>query len=319
MADRKERPILVLVGWWITLGWSQVDPRAWMEKRPESAFVKDSRTGQSMEFCSDWNPDFGFVGGVCCGKPARAMKRRGVRCDPARSKESFCDEMTLDQVDWFQKNTTGIRPASMALCGDNDGFLAWGKPLLSGAGTGIRLRNPQRCVHFGTDLMVQFLGWLGQRAFSEWKTELLVGDISAPRGGCLAGHGGRRGHFSHTSGRDVDLGFLVPQFPKGPESFSRNFEIASNYWMIKSIFANPSACVRAVFLDHRLIAKLSSYAHKIGDPEWLSLAPHVRHVRGHRNHFHVRIGDRAGPAGCDLPSETDEPEVALNDISLAND
>lgn len=299
--------LMTLVGGVVMLSQAQIDPRAWMEQRPESAFIKDPRTGESIRFCSDWNPDFGFMGGLCCGQVDRSIRRRGIRCDPARSKESFCDEMTSEQVDWFQKDSTGVRPASRAFCGYNDGFLAWGKPLISTKENFIRLRNPQRCVHFGTDEMVRFLDWLGTAVGKEISTYLLVGDISAPRGGCLSGRGGRVGHASHTSGRDADIGFVHPKLARGPDSFSRQFDAAANLWLLKKMFANPFVCIRAVFLDHRHIWKLSREAQKQGDSEWFSLAPHIRHVRNHRNHFHVRIGDAPGPAGCNA---TSEPELA---------
>jgi len=268
------------------------------------------------EFCAEWNPDFSFKGNLCCGKPGWKYRRRGIKCTPKRAKRSFCDEMTAEQIAYVRKVKTGKVKDVMSLliqevgvygeqaqCKPSDGFLSWGRPVLPSSKNRIRLRRPHRCVNFGTDPMVGMLEWVGRKVNEKYPigyypgTSFLVGDVSAPRGGCLAGKGGKRGHVSHTNGRDVDLGFLAPsKSSRTPAGFSRRFNGEANWWLIKEIFNNPFACVKRVFLDRRHIRKLRKAAR--GDPDWARLSRHIRHVRYHRDHYHVRIGEAPGTPGC---------------------
>jgi murein endopeptidase len=66
--------------------------------------------------------------------------------------------------------------------------------------------------------------------------------------------------------------------------------------MVKNIFKNPYACVRVIFLDRKLISKLRKAARD--DDDWSKYGRFLRHVRGHKNHFHVRVGDHPGVPGC---------------------
>lgn len=311
---------------------------------PASDFVSLDPTGITQSFCAEWNPDFPYIGGTCCGKRVmnsagkiRGKRRRGPSCPPQRFKSSFCTEMTDDQRSYIEGVVSGkiadplayleselrFRKVSdpQAVCTPNDGFLAWGRPLVPTDQNKIRLRRPDRCVHFGTDRMVALLSWLGvavqQRAQQSSLSDLhlIVGDISAPRGGCLSGAGGHGGHFSHMTGQDVDLGFVDPMRKfegRAPahERFDRRFEPKWNWWLLKKIFRNPYVCVKAVFLDRRLIAKLHKEAKD--DPEWEALSPFVRHVRHHRNHFHIRIGADGGVPGCRENTIDEESSVATN-------
>ena len=40
------------------------------------------------------------------------------------------------------------------------------------------------------------------------------------------------------------------------------------------------------------------------DPAWPMLRPFIKHVKHHRNHFHVRIGDFPGAPGCDAAPDS---------------
>ena len=113
----------------------------------------------------------------------------------------------------------------------------------------------------------------------------------------MTGFTGKRGHASHTSGEDIDLGFLNPK-PKAPEvnHFSKTFDAKANWWVIKEVFKNPYACVKAIFMDRSLIRSLARSAAK--DPDWRRYGRYLVHARGHRTHFHVRIGDYPGAPGC---------------------
>lgn len=278
---------------------------------PHSSFIEWEDAGTNSAFCAAWNPDFAFKGSRCCGKPVR---RRGPKCSPARAKNSYCDEMTEGQREYIRRAESneysdvlelieleiGSR-GNQAFCSPNNGFLAWGRPVLPSVRNAIALRRPDRCVNFGTDRMVALLEWAGREIKNRYplspEVRLLVGDVSAPRGGCLAGRGGYRGHASHTTGQDADLGFLtLNNRGRSPQSFQSKFDPEPNWWFLKQVFSNPYACVKVVFLDRKHIAKLAKVAS--GTPEWEHIRPYIRHVRNHKNHFHVRVGDEPGPPGC---------------------
>lgn len=283
---------------------------------PTSEFVGDPDTGLDPAFCADWNPDFGFRGGQCCGKISWKQRRRGVRCSPARAKTNFCDEITetqksylqlaqssqkFDVLDHLQKEMG--RYGTQAYCSPSSGFLAWGRPLVPSEMNRVVLRRPERCVNFGTDRMVAMLEWLGREVRAAFSAEpysgvrLLVGDISAPRGGCLSGRGGRGGHASHMTGQDVDIGFINVQAKgRSPSNFTRNLDVEQNWWLLKKIFSNPFVCIQAIFLDRRHITKIARHAAQ--DSQWLEIGSRIRHVRRHRDHFHVRIGESQGTGAC---------------------
>lgn len=313
---------------------------------PISEAIVAPDVGLPASFCAEWNPDYPFNGGTCCGKrvvqPSGKLKprrRRGPSCPPQRFKETFCSEETPEQRQYAQRVSRGEISDPLlfleremaqrrdsdpqAVCTPNDGFLAWGRPLIASEANGIRLRRPDRCVHYGTDAMVALLEWTGRKvkertaALGSGPTHMVVGDISAPRGGCLAGGSGRRGHFSHMNGSDVDLGFLDPKRKfegriLAHEPFDRRFDAEWNWWLIKTIFKNPYVCVKAAFLDHRLISKMKKVAAQ--DSDWPAVSKFIKHVRFHRNHFHVRIGTRAGVPGCQ-ENPVDASEVSEDEAN----
>jgi murein endopeptidase len=153
---------------------------------------------------------------------------------------------------------------------------------------------------------VAALEWLGREVAREYSTpekagvHLNVADLSAPRGGCIWGRRGR-GHASHTTGQDVDMGFLNTRVGAVAENaFTTHFDPQANWWLIKKLFSNPHACVKSVFLDKRHIRKLARAA--LGDELWPKVAHRIQHVKGHRSHLHVRVGRFPGEPGC--PRET---------------
>ena len=281
---------------------------------------------EDLEFCSDWNPEFKFNGHHCCAKFIRGRRRsrRANLCSPSRRTGNHCGEMTDDQRRYqalassgklgdllpYLKHEIGQR-GEQSYCTVNNGFLAWGRELIPTKENRIHLRTPERCVDFGTDRMIGMLEWVGHqvaRKYPESRIHLIIGDISAPRGGCLSGHSGRRGHSSHTTGQDVDVGYLtIPSSGDSPERFHKKFDAKTNAWLIQRFFKNPFVCVKTIFLDRHNIWKLARLARRGDGPdggpkgwaeEWETYRHLIHHVPGHRNHFHVRIGEGPGPAGC---------------------
>ena len=237
--------------------------------------------------------------------------------------------MTLDQEHYLQQVQSGqikdvlkaieqdqVRRWPQAFCSPNNGFLAWGRPLVPSEKNRVLLKSAQRCSAFGTDPMIGLLEWTGRQVAEHYSApeysgvKFLIGDISAPRGGCLKGLGGRRGHSSHMSGQDVDIGYLtVKAGSKSPDLFHKNFDAAANWWLIRQIFKNPYACVKVIFLDRSNIKKLQKVAH--GETEWDNLRIRIKHIRNHKNHMHLRIGEGPGSPGCigvggDSADEEDE-------------
>jgi murein endopeptidase len=291
---------------------------------PSSDFVQNS-SGTSLGFCADWNPEFAYRGYLCCPRTPRFAN--GKACEPSRRKSTYCGDMTEDQKMYTEAAMTGrlgdvlqvidsdrARARAQAYCTVNTGFLAWGRPLVPSDRNWIQLRT-NRCLNFGTDPMVGMLEWLGRQVKTYFRepqyqqTRLLVGDMAAPKGGCLTGRRGRRGHASHTSGQDADIGFLTPlKNQPSPPHFHKKLDAKVNWWFLKELFHNPYACVKVIFLDRRQKAKLAKAAG--ADPEWARLSRFIQHEKSHKNHFHVRIGDGPGQPGCKPGAnpELEEPD-----------
>jgi murein endopeptidase len=293
---------------------------------PASEIVAPDEGAPDLGFCSEWNPDFGFKGSRCCAKPSAPRRRRRERCSPKRIKYSYCDEMTPEQIRYGRDASAGKlgdllahitvelgRQGGQAFCGVNHGFLAYGRRLIPSPQNRLMIRSPERCLDFGTDEMTGMLEWVGRQVALKYTlTEypgsyVRVGAVSAPRGGCISGRGGRRAHASHTSGQDADIGFFnVKKGAAVAERFSRDFNPESNWWFLKQVFQNPFACVKAVFLDKKLIRKIHKEAQ--GDPKWNEVRPYIQHLKGHKNHFHIRVGNKAGDPGC-TPDVENEAEM----------
>ena len=122
---------------------------------------------------------------------------------------------------------------------------------------------------------------------------IVIGDISDEDGGRL------KRHKSHQGGRDVDLGFF---FRSGPaQQFvagtAANLDLAKNWVLVRSLVTCTD--VETILLDTRIQRVLYKYALGIGeDKAWLDTVFHfargaksaiVKHVAGHRNHYHVRF------------------------------
>jgi murein endopeptidase len=290
---------------------------------PVSEYLPAAPGEPPVDFCSEWNPEFGYRGYRCCSntvtRTMASVKRRGRRqmnsCAPDRIKSQFCDERTPAQkeyiarvkageVDALENITNGVgSKGGQSFCGPSNGFLVEGRPLVPTAANRIEIRNEARCSNFGTDPMIGAMEWMGRQIKSEFhepefeQARLIVGDISAPRGGCVAGRGGRRAHKSHTGGVDIDFAYFNPHASHAPEEhFTKTFYVASNWWMLKKMFNNPYACVKVVFVDQSHINALARYAQT--DPDWPKYHKFIRHIRGHRDHFHMRIGTGPGVPGC---------------------
>jgi len=156
---------------------------------------------------------------------------------------------------------------------------------------------------------------------------LLVGDLSAQRGG------GIRGHRSHRTGRDADLLLYAlrpdgrpvrsPGFVKvGPDGLAvvtaaegdapvkaddayLRLDVEREWLLVKALVASPEANVQWIFVSRWIEALVIEYARARGeDPELLWQAESVLLQPGdsspHADHLHVRIActPEESIAGC---------------------
>jgi murein endopeptidase len=275
----------------------------------------------SLDFCAEWNPEFPFNGHHCCRNLAAVHQRKTrMSCFVRRPRGTFCEEMTDEQKNYIKAvqaadsgDVLQVIAQDMgahrdqSYCTGNNGFLAYGRPIVPTTHNRLLIRSPQRCTQFGSDAMVGMVEWLGQQVDVAYPVatypgvHLIVGDVSAPRGGCLSGVVSVIGHKSHTNGTDADIGFLAVRgngrLPS-PVAFHFDFDPKLEWWFAKQVFHNPYACVKVIFLDRKLIRKLAKYASR--DPEWREFGRFFRHMPGHKNHMHIRVGTAPGRPGCAL-------------------
>lgn len=122
---------------------------------------------------------------------------------------------------------------------------------------------------------------------------LAIGDISHPGGRQL------RRHATHQAGRDVDFGFY---YKDGKTHWripgtATNLDLPRNWALVRALLVFTD--VETVLLDWRIQKPLYNYALSIGeDKDWLdgifqfvkgSSGALIRHVAGHRTHYHVRF------------------------------
>ncbi len=136
---------------------------------------------------------------------------------------------------------------------------------------------------------------------------ILIGDIGHAEGGRL------KRHETHQSGRDVDFGFY--HLPGTGGWYARgsagNLDLARNWALVRALVVCTD--VERILLDTRIQRLLYKHALDVGeDRDWLDRVFQfskgardaiVRHVAGHRTHYHVRffnpvaqeLGRRAHP------------------------
>lgn len=139
---------------------------------------------------------------------------------------------------------------------------------------------------------------------------LRVNHIGKREGGYL------KPHFSHQSGRDVDLGFYylpgTDLRTLGGKSRIASMDLEANWALVKTLA--EKADVQVVLLDRKVQAALLQYAREQGEDEALLtriFGGLVQHARRHKDHFHVRffspraqeLGRRVQPLLAKRPDE----------------
>jgi penicillin-insensitive murein endopeptidase len=172
-------------------------------------------------------------------------------------------------------------------------------------GTGYQVMHPSRLRYYGNPDLVDFLRKLGQGVHAEKLADLMVGDLSQPRGGPAPG-----GHSSHQTGLDVDLWYWQPKAAaRGPlsladrENTKARSVLDGKAGTVRAEFApRVAALLRLTASDTRVtrifvhpIIKRMLCADAESDRAWLSK---VRPWYGHDDHFHVRLACPAGDNQC---------------------
>lgn len=209
------------------------------------------------------------------------------------------------------------------------GVLTHGVALPS-TGDGYRwLRHDER--HYGLPRFAAVLERVaGAVARERPGATLVVGDLSVARGGQLLPH------FSHRTGRDVDLLLYVTTLDGAPvdspgfvhfdaDGLARDekndrflrFDVEREWLLVKALLTDPEARAQWIFVNHMLEAMLVEWATARGEPSELVLrAERVMAEPSpgglHDDHIHVRTAcapeDVAG--GCE-PSGPQRPWLAF--------
>jgi LysM repeat protein len=125
--------------------------------------------------------------------------------------------------------------------------------------------------------------------------DLFIGDVSGPQGGRL------RHHRSHENGRDIDLGMYAKDNAqiKGFVCMTEdNLDVAKTWELVDNLLR--SRRIQYIFLDNSIQRLLYNYALNQGNNQayldrLFGVAGNqnartvIQHMRGHRDHIHVRF------------------------------
>ena len=172
-------------------------------------------------------------------------------------------------------------------------------------GPGYQVMHPSRARFYGHPDLVDFVRKLGQALHAEKFADMLVGDLSQPRGGPAPG-----GHSSHQTGLDVDLWYWQPKAAEhGPlaradrESIKARSVLDGKAGAVRAELApRVSALLRLAASDTRVtrifvhpLIKRMLCADTVNDRAWLEK---IRPWYGHDDHFHVRLACPVGDPSC---------------------
>lgn len=145
--------------------------------------------------------------------------------------------------------------------------------------------------HAITQLMAAIVRFRHDTGF---RRSIIIGGISKPRGGRF------RPHKSHQSGRDIDIRMPLTAAAEGKKHVGPGDIDWKATWQLIHAFI-VSGEVEYIFLEHPLQKRVYKAAREAGISKeqlglWVQwpLPPRtnkgiVRHVKGHKVHFHVRV------------------------------
>jgi penicillin-insensitive murein endopeptidase len=161
-------------------------------------------------------------------------------------------------------------------------------------GVGYQILRPQRLRYYGQPSLLAFIRDLGSRMAPLGHGDLMIGDMSQPRGGPMS-----YGHSSHQSGLDVDIwlrfahGRLSQDELRTPTPVSMvptaaTQRVDPTRWtqaqddLIRLAAQTPG--VARIFVNPAIKASLCERYN--GQADWLHV---LRPWRGHDEHIHVRL------------------------------
>lgn len=167
---------------------------------------------------------------------------------------------------------------------------------------GYQVLRPQRNRFYGQPDLIAFITGLADRMAPLGHGDILVGDMSQPRGGPMPS-----GHASHQSGRDVDLWLRFARMPLTEAELAAPKPVVMvrsgahlvdpKVWgtaqedLIRLAAQSPN--VERIFVNPAIKASLCS---RFGDQTaWLRV---IRPWFGHDEHIHVRLACPAGDSQC---------------------
>lgn len=236
-------------------------------------------------FVIEINGEEQLLPGACSGTPARA--EAGEDPTPTTASAGESRSLGLPHDGTLQG---GVKVA-------NEGSIEYVASEIHGRNGGN---------FYGTDEMAGLLQRTAQTVRQRLRgAKLRIGEVSAPRGGRLPGHG------SHQNGRDVDIAFLyqseyreriyaesfVPVDERGisqrEDGVRYHFDARANWILVESLLLDPAAQVQYIFVADYLKRSLLQEASEQAAPDELkrlaSYALREPDEHPHHNHFHVRI------------------------------
>ena len=171
-------------------------------------------------------------------------------------------------------------------------------------GTGFVTIRQDRSDVWGAPQTIERIALLGRQAAAAGLPELLIGDISHPRGGPMGG-----GHVSHQRGLEVDIGLdMRPRAPLTTAGERRGVELTSLVRLDRRGI-EPSRWNPGVVTLLRLAATLPEVDRVLvnpaikkqlceevtGDRAWLRL---IRPWYAHAAHMHITFRCPPGQAEC---------------------
>src|SRR5262245_1746020 len=193
------------------------------------------------------------------------------------------------------KTPSGGEPRAI---GDYSGGCVQGARALPLDGEGYQAMHPSRLRHFGHPELLDFIAQLGKGTRAAQLPDVLIADLSQPRGGRASG-----GHASHQSGLDVDIWYIGPEKSGAltdaqREQMKARSVLDGKRGTIRSRWAPrvtkllqltaSDARVERVFVHPFIKRELCALpgSGTATDRAWLGK---LRPWYGHDDHFHVRL------------------------------
>ncbi|WP_218156532.1 penicillin-insensitive murein endopeptidase [Pseudoalteromonas denitrificans] len=217
----------------------------------------------------------------------------------------------------WQRFSTPFNDKSVSIGAYNNGCLSGAKALPE-RGLGYQIIRASRNRFYGHPNLIQFIEKLAEQTHNMGIKDLLIADMSMPRGGNFIS-----GHASHQTGLDVDIWLKLADKILSKEAREnvlkldvvnqKQFSIKHNNWRTEHVkileLAAKNPKVARIFVNPVIKQQLCNMS--LSDNAWLRK---IRPWWGHTYHMHVRL---ACPLGNHLCLNQKQPEVGTGCNALA--